>query len=207
MYVLSNILVVAAHPDDEILGCGGTLLKHVDAGDNVNILILTKGRRDYEFDKLEKLTGFRYIVCDYPSQGLEDINLTYISAVIKSMMIECNPDIIYSHSNKDLQIDHRKVLEAVLVASRNAAKYIKILSFEIPSSTGYNLVPFQPNYYNNIDNYLTRKLDLLRFYDEEMRPYPHPRSYEGVKILSQQRGMTAGMIYSEAFEIIRIINK
>lgn len=207
MCVLASVLVVAAHPDDEVLGCGGTLLNHINDGDEVTVLLLSRGRNDFDFSKLESMTGFKYYADRFNPQQFETYSLPLLVESIENVALKCNPDIVYTHSNKDLQIDHRRTLEAVLVAFRPSDKPIKILSFEILSSSEWNLEAFSPNYYNNISDTIFTKLNLLDFYYDEMRPYPHPRSRKGVEIKSQSRGLEVGMVFAEAFEIIRIINK
>lgn len=203
---MANILVVAAHPDDEILGCGGTLTQHFNRGDNVTVLLLSKGRDKIDYKRLEKISNFSYCVYKHPAQSFETTNITKLVKDIETVALKCNPDIVYTHSDKDLQIDHRKTLEAVLVAFRPTNKAIKILSFEILSSSEWNTTAFQPNYYNNIADTINDKTDLMEFYYSELREYPHPRSIQGIEIKAQSRGLEVGMEYAEAFEIVRIIN-
>lgn len=204
---MARILVVAAHPDDEILGCGATLAKHLAEGDTVDVLLMSRGRETYDFMGFQKETGFNYHVFNNPDQRFETTCMVELVSDIENIALKVNPDIVYTHSSKDLNLDHRLTLEAVLVAFRSCGSPIKILSFEILSSTEYNLKPFEPNYYNNVDGFLHLKYDYMNFYSAEMREYPHPRSMKGVFIKAQSRGLEVGMEQAEAFEIVRIINK
>ncbi len=216
----NKILVVAAHPDDEVLGAGGTILKHIKDRDQVNILILSDGEtsrgvgnittRRNQAKKAAKILGVKKIILEkLPDNKFDSLPLLEIVKKVEKVISEIKPNIIYTHFSDDLNIDHRLTFQAVLTACRPQPGFFvkKILSFEILSSTEWqkkkkkNL--FCPNYYNNISNFIDKKINALTVYADELRPYPHPRSKAGVKILAQYRGLEVGYKYAEAFEIVR----
>ena len=225
-----KILIVAAHPDDEVLGCGGTILKHVADGDSVHIVIMAEGitSRDSVRDivkntsVLEKLHSQSYLVAkrlgvksltmfQFPDNRMDSENLLDIIKKIEQVVEDVRPDIIYTHHSGDINIDHQITNQAVVTASRALpGKSVKqILFFETLSSTDYQLMninnTFIPNWFVDIEREFDKKIDILRIYDSEMREYPHPRSYEGVKILAQYRGLAVGRKYVEAFSLGRNI--
>lgn len=221
-----KILVVAAHPDDEILGAGGTLINHARAGDEVSALILGEGmlaregaeRRELDGlrqDSLEagKIIGFKNTYfSDFQDNSFDSAPLLKIVKVVEKHINEIKPDIIYTHHEYDLNIDHRLACAAVLTASRpcNENCPAEIYTFETLSSTEWqskNSKQFQPNVYINIQDSIEQKLDALKQYKTEMRPYPHSRSEQGVKILAQYRGLESGLFFAEAFCLIRKIYK
>lgn len=222
----NNILIAVAHPDDEILGIGGTILKHVSYGDIVNILILGDGetsrssdiadinKREQQAKEVSQLLGVSNLILEkLPDNQFDSIPLLKIVKIIENAIDKFNPDVIYTHHAHDLNIDHRLTFQAVLTACRPQPNFSvkKISAFETPSSTeyqtkSYEAYAFCPTEYNNITNFLPKKLDILKIYKDELREYPHPRSLEGIKILAQYRGLEIGCPFAEAFQIIRIIN-
>ena len=228
----SNVLVIAGHPDDEILGCGGTILKHTKAGDRVNILIIAEGltsrkeQRNREnllekFSSLHnaatnasKLLGVNKIeLLDFPDNRLDSIELIEIVKVIEKRIDLFKPEIIYTHHHGDLNIDHQIINKAVITACRPLPlSYIKkILTFEVPSSTEWqkNIQSnvFIPNWFVNIEDELSMKLNALKEYKDEMREWPHPRSLRHVEISAFYRGAQVGIKAAEAFSLIRLIDK
>lgn len=220
----NNILIVAAHPDDEVLGVGGTILKHVKNGDEVNILILGDGessrkvgadisKREKQCQKVAGKLGVKKVYLErFPDNAFDSISLLEITKKVELIINRLKPHIIYTHHAYDLNIDHRLTFQAVLTACRPQPNFFvkKILTFEILSSTEWQIKDgnniFCPNEYSNIGNFIDKKIEVLRIYKDELREYPHPRSIEGVKILAQYRGLEVGYRYAEAFRIVRLLN-
>ncbi len=217
----NNILVIAAHPDDETLGCGGTILKHINGGDSVNILILSDGEtsRISKINISKRINQAKKVAKNYqvnklilekiPDNKFDTIPLLNIVKIIEKSVWLLKPNIIYTHNLSDLNIDHKLTFQAVITACRPIPQSFvkKILSFEVLSSTEWQNQKysclFNPNEYNCIDNYIQDKIRIMKYYANELRNYPHPRSSEGIKILAQYRGMQIGVRYAEAFEVVR----
>ena len=218
----NNVLVVAAHPDDELLGLGGTLCKHRNDGDAITILILANGEdsRDQGADPQKRLAqaqqvaeklGAKLHLFDLPDNQFDTIALLTITKQVENKVAACQPNIVYTHHADDLNVDHRKTFEAVLTACRPqpGSSVKKILSFETLSSTEWqakNQQLFKPNYYIDITDTLKEKQELLSIYHDELREHPHPRSLEGVAILAHYRGIEVGVHAAEAFTLIRQID-
>ena len=224
---MKRVLVVAAHPDDETLGAGGTVAKHIASGDSVSVLILGEGiasrkERGENYAK-EKETlradsrralaslGVKDIsFLDFPDNSFDTVPLLEIIKAIEKVMAEKKPEIVYTHHWGDLNIDHRRTFDAVLTACRPPGSTVKkILCFEVLSSTEWTAQTaenaFMPNLYVDITNTLEKKISALKEYRSEIRPYPHPRSPEGAEILAKMRGIIVGKRAAEAFHIVREI--
>jgi len=228
-----TILVIAAHPDDEIIGCGGTILKHVKNKDSVYSLILSKGvqsrfKKNNSSKKIQKYKeslnnetlkansslGVKKIFSeDFPDNNFDSVSLLDIVKKIEFHFDKIQPSIVYTHSNFDLNIDHQITFRAVLTASRPKidSKISKIFSFEIPSSSdwsfGLNNRNFNPNYFVGIEKEVNRKIKALKYYKSEMRKFPNSRSLKNIQNLAAVRGATVGLKAAEAFEIVRYIKK
>lgn len=221
-----KIMVIVAHPDDEILGVGGTILKHVAEKDEVSALILSDGelardtavlndikKREKQALLVSKKLGLKNLFLEkLPDNQFDSVSLLSITKIVEKYINKIKPGIIYTHHGGDLNIDHKITFQAVLTACRPQPGFFvkKILTFETPSSTEWERKSsekiFAPNFYNNITNFIDGKIEVLKIYKDEIRLYPHPRSYEGVKILAKFRGMIVGYEYAEAFENIRELN-
>lgn len=225
-----KILVVAAHPDDEILGCGATVMKHIAKGDMVHTLIMAEGltsrdvRRNAEMrsDELSELHSTAQRVADFlgvtklvmhsfPDNRMDGVDLLDVVKKIEMEVDEYRPDIVYTHHAGDVNIDHRVTHDAVVTACRSlpGQSVREILFFETLSSTEWQMMTadkvFQPNVYVDITGFMNKKKQALEFYASEMREYPHPRSYRGVELLAQYRGLTIGVPCAEAFMLGRSI--
>lgn len=222
-----KILIIAAHSDDEALGCGGSIAKHCAAGDDVAVIFMTDGvgsrqgsgdaeslhRNDASRRALEILGCTNFERFDFPDNAMDRVSLLAITKKIEEF---CDgwgtPSTVYTHHPQDLNIDHRIVHSAALTAFRpqpSASEQPRtILSFEVPSSTGWfgSAPVFQPNYFSDITPYLQTKLLALEAYSEEMRPWPHARSLRAVEALAHTRGSTVGVEAAEAFVVERIIS-
>jgi LmbE family N-acetylglucosaminyl deacetylase len=218
--MIKRVLVIASHPDDEILGCGGTLKKLINDGFEVITVITAKGRKEEEHCMQEFMTlankhlGIKEVIfLQYPNLKLETYPLHDIVKEFETIIEEKQPDIIFTHHYGDLNRDHQVTFQAVLTATRPMPlkKAIELICFETVSSSEWNGFlsenTFKPNYFVDITDTIDSKIEALQIYDIEMRPFPHPRSYKGIKSLSHVRGMTIGVKYAEAFEIIRRIWK
>ena len=215
-----NVLVIAAHPDDEILGSGGTIKKLINHGYKVITVIAAKGRKEEEHHiqqlmlQANKHLGVEEVLfLEFPNLLMETIPLVEINKSIEDLLDKYKPAMIFTHHYGDTNRDHQILFQAVLTAARPlpGKKPLEILCFETVSSSEWsqhtNDKEFKPNYFVDITNTIDDKLKSLQHYDVEMRPFPHPRSYDGVKYLARVRGMTVGVEYAEAFEIIRRVWK
>mgnify|MGYP006110899751 CR=1 FL=1 len=222
---INSVLVIAAHPDDEAIGCFGTLLKHYKAGDKINIIFLTNGvssrginKRNADSRKKNCLKVLKFIglkskdiyFLDYPDNMLDTIPLLSIIKDIENIKKKIRPNILYTHFSNDLNVDHRIAYQAAITASRpkNGETVKKIFCFEILSSTEWsdkNKETFSPNYFVDISKFINKKLKILKIYDKEILKSPNARSIENIKNLALLRGSTTGTFYAEAFFIERFI--
>lgn len=221
----NKILIVVAHPDDEVLGVGGTILKHVKNGDEANILILgdgvtSRGSRPKELKnrisqakKAARILGVKNIVLEtLPDNKFDSVPLLGIVKIIEKALDKFKPDTVYTHFGEDLNIDHRLVFQAVLTACRPQPKFFvkNLLSFEVLSSTEWQVKNkkslFCPTHYNDISDFIDKKIAAMEIYKKELKPHPHPRSKEGIKILAQFRGMEVGYKHAEAFQVVRVLS-
>lgn len=225
---MSKVLVIAAHPDDEILGVGATIVSCVKNGDECYALILGEGitsrynKRDLaDVSKIQelhkdtfeaaKIIGYKKIFLEnFPDNRFDSVDLLDIIKVVEKYIEEIKPDIIYTHHSGDLNVDHKKTYEAVLTATRPIGDfYVKELyCFETVSSTEWNFEynnSFKPNYFIDVTFALDKKLEAVNFYKSEMKNFPHPRSIENLEITAKKWGSVIGKRYAEAFEVVRIV--
>ena len=229
---MEKVLVIAAHPDDEILGCGGSIIEHIKQKDKVGIIIAAEGitsrditrnikKRKNEIQKLHAVSNkvakklkVNFIeFLGLPDNRLDSLDLLDIVKKIEKIIVKFKPKIIYTHHGGDLNIDHRLINSATLTACRPhpGQTVERILTFEIPSSTNWvgaqKELIFIPNYYQEITKSLKNKMKLLSMYKEEMRKWPHARSIKAVESLAYYRGSTIGVKSAEAFQVARYIKK
>jgi len=217
---MNKVLVVVAHPDDEIIGCGGTIARHVKNGDTVQVVFLADGfgSRDDGIDRSRPASdAVLFLGCNppiflnLPDNQLDTLPLLDIVKKVGTIVSRFKPDIVYTHNFGDLNIDHQITHRAVITACRPEPGFCvkEIYSFEVLSATHWQSqsmgVAFAPNYFVNISDYIELKIKALHFYDEEMRDYPHIRSYDSVENLSKFRGSLVGVENAEAFCIERLI--
>lgn len=227
---MSTALVVAAHPDDEVLGCGGTVAKMADQGWVVHIRILAEGAtsrlptrdRNAKAAELEQLRlsaqraaaalGAHSVTLDtFADNRMDGVELLDVVKRVEAAIGEVSPQRILTHHRGDLNVDHRVVHDAVITAARPAPGGVarELLFFEVPSSTEWrpaaSLPGFAPNLFVDIADTLERKTQALRAYASELRPFPHPRSLEAIEHLARWRGATVGCHAAEAFEVGRIL--
>lgn len=216
-----KVLVIAAHPDDEILGCGGSICVLADNGAKVQVALLADGisSRDIYADENSGLKARRtaarkagdilgvqdIFFGDFPDNRMDTVALLDIVKVVENLIDQYQPDTIFTHHACDLNIDHQRVHEAVVTACRPQPGHPvrTLLFFEIPSSTEWQVpgsgIAFEPNWFEDISTSLERKLQALDAYDMEMRDWPHPRSLRGVESLARWRGASVGYEASESF--------
>lgn len=225
-----KILVIAAHPDDEVLGCGATIAKHVRRGDVVDVLILGDGvTARYEESELNnpevlemvekikkdafnanKVLGVNNLQIEgFYCARFDKIPLLNFAKIIEKKIRDFNPDRIYTHGPNDVNIDHGIVYKAVQTATRpmgnNVVKGIFLM--EVLSATEWNFSEaFRPDYYVDVSETVKLKVDAIREYSGEIRDFPHPRSGEAIITLAKKRGSEVGLNYAEAFKVFRIIS-
>lgn len=218
-----RLLTVAAHPDDETLGAGGTMAWHAAHGDTVWALVLTEGVTS-RHDRVEQQAECARRACDalgverlvlagLPDQRLDTLSLLDVITPIERCIEELRPDVVLTHFAGDVNEDHRLVARATMVATRPVAglSVRRVCAFEIPSSTDWAPpIPgsvFTPNLYVDITQTLDTKLTAMKAYADtyhsEVRPYPHPRSMEALTAYAQRHGVASGLLAAEPFMLLR----
>lgn len=220
-----KVLVIAPHPDDEVLGCGGTLAKHAKTGDDVYLCIATRAytpdwsekfikNREKEVSKVNKILGIKKThFLDFPTVKLDTIPQKELNDAISKVVNKVGPDTVYIPHRGDVNKDHRIVFEMTMVALRpkpsSTAK--RVLSYETLSETEW-AVPskedaFIPNVYVDISDTLKTKLSAMSAYKSELKDYPHPRSIGGISALAKKRGTEVGLKAAEAFMLMREVSR
>jgi LmbE family N-acetylglucosaminyl deacetylase len=224
VFLVKKVLVLVSHPDDELLGCGGTILKHLALADIVKVVIFGRGVSS-RFEKvpanqiqnevaicaqsLHQEIGSILEIFDLPDNACDSLPLLEVIRLVESITKEFKPDIVYCQHGGDLNIDHQILFRSIMTALRPTPEIPTqfLATFETLSSTEYSFntqTPiFYPNFYVDISGYLEAKCQLLeRFYGSELRTYPHPRSIEAVRAKAIVRGSEIGFAASEAFKIV-----
>ncbi len=220
-----KILIVAAHPDDEVLGCFGTVARLIKEGHEAYTLILGEGKssRDNDIDDLEEELDLlkseseeanttigikKLFVEQFPDNRFDSVDLLDLVKAVSKVKEEIDPDIIFTHYEHDLNIDHQLTYKAVITAARpmEDESVKEIYAFEVLSSTEWNYpLSFTPDTFFDISDTIEDKLKAMRAYGSELRDYPHPRSLKGIELNAQYHGMRVGREYVEAFKSIRVI--
>lgn len=224
-----KILVIAAHPDDEVLGCGATLKRFAKEGKDVYIAILGEGitsryknREDAgrgavnelkgKSQKVAKYLGAKAIFCfDLPDNRFDTVPLLDIIKITEEVIGNVRPTIIFTHHGSDLNIDHVIVHRAVMTAARPmlGCPVKDILMFEVASSTEWSLGKFKPvfnpNIFYDVSKTVDAKINAMKLYGTELRKFPHPRSKEAIIASVKRWGSVAGFKAAEAFELLRSI--
>jgi LmbE family N-acetylglucosaminyl deacetylase len=225
---MAEILVVAAHPDDEVLGCGGAIARHVHDGDRVRVVVVGEGItsraagqagqtdeaelaqiRDAAIRANDVLGVSDLVLEGLPDNRLDSLDRLAVTQLIESHIQRWQPSIVYTHHVGDVNLDHQVVHHAVVTACRPQPGHPvdTLLFFEVASSTEWQPpgsgLPFQPNWYVDIADTLAVKLAALNVYGAEMRAWPHPRSLRAVEHLARWRGASAGVEAAEAFGLGR----
>ena len=225
-----QIVVFAAHPDDEIIGCGGTMARHIDDGDDVHVIILAEGvtGRDDHRDralrkdslselaiaahKANRVLGVKSLTLEeFPDNRMDGVELLDVVKCIERHVASIQPSLVYTHHIGDVNVDHRLVSQAVVVACRPQPRHCvkEILFFEVASSTEWQPAmegfTFLPQVYVDVSDTLKTKMRALAEYHQEMRPWPHARSNKAIEALAQWRGASVGVEAAEAFQMGRSI--
>jgi len=213
----TKILILAAHPDDEVLGMGATIKKLSKKGCKIHLCVISEGASAQYSEK--KMITVRRKACtdsgkilgistfdffDFPDMRLESIPQLEINQKLENIISKFKPDTVYTTPNNDLNKDHQKVFESALVVTRPLKSNVKnIISYELP---GYTKNPFSPNLYENITKELNFKIKAFNKYESEVENFPHPRSIEAIENLAIQRGVESGFKKAESFQIIKSLN-
>lgn len=224
-----TVLVVAAHPDDEVLGCGGTIARLAQEGNDVYIAILGEGitsrydqRNQIDHTLVKKLHKCSHQVAELlevknlftynlPDNSFDTIPLLDVVYIIENLIDKLKPKVIYTHHNGDLNVDHQITHQAVLTATRPMQKQPvrEIYAFEVPSSTEWAFQRFEPafrpNVFVDISETLEIKIKAMALYESEVRNFPHPRSSKSLRAIAHRWASVVGCEAVEAFELIRAI--
>ena len=223
-----KILIFAAHPDDEVIGCGGTIAKLKKNGNEIFVCFLADGESSRNVKNLNELIKKRkkaakksavilgikeLFFCDLPDNKLDTVSRLSIVKIVEKYISFIKPHTVFTHFYEDLNIDHQIVSKAVITACRPEKKnpVKKLLFFEIPSSTDWQISNkkknyFNPNWYEDISKTKNLKIKAFKAYKDEIRKWPHPRSLKGIVSLMQLRGATSGFKFAEAFVLGRLKN-
>lgn len=223
-----TVLVVAAHPDDDAFGCGGTIRKLANQKNKIYAMYFTDGvsarkndkklkkniiNRKKNSESASKIMGIKQCIYhSFPDNQLDKIPLLKITQKIEDQIKKIKPDIIFTHFENDLNLDHQIINRAVVTATRPKPnnKLKKILLFETLSSTEWKFSNkakvFNPNYFVDISKTINHKIKSIKCYKKEVFNWPHPRSEKGVKTLAMYRGQSVGLKFAEAFQLLRNID-
>ena len=222
---MKKVLVVSAHPDDETLGVGGTLLKHKANGDEIYWLIVTGifedqgftkekiSSREVEIKKVAEKFNFNDVIqLNYPTMTLSSSTILTMIPKISDVFNKYKPEIIYTLNRSDAHSDHRVIFDAVMSCTKSFRyPYIKkVLMYECISETEFAPALFEkvfiPNYFVDISNFMNEKINIMKIFESEIGDHPFPRSLDNIKALAHFRGASVGVKYAEAFQLIKSIN-
>lgn len=219
-----NILVIAPHADDETLGCGGTICRHIENGDRVSWIIVTNLKEEYgytsnqvnkrnkEIEVVSKLYGFDQVkILGLPPAKLDTIPMGNLVQSMGMLIKKLSPEIIYLPYPGDIHTDHKVVFDVTASCSKwfryNSVK--RVLAYETLSETEFGISPdnngFRPNVFVNIEGFLDKKIEIMNTFVGEVAEFPFPRSDQAIKALAMLRGSAAGCQAAEAFMLIKEI--
>lgn len=223
---MKNIIIISAHPDDEVLGAGGTLLKHQKNGDNIYWLITTNISEQQGFSKervesrqeeikkvAQRLGVKKTFLLNYPTMALSSSSIIKMVPEISKVFLEVKPEIVYCLNRSDAHSDHRVTFDAVMACTKSFRyPFIKqVLMYECISETEFapNLPEkvFMPNYFVDISLFMDEKLEIMKIYESEIGEHPFPRSIKNIEALAVFRGASVGVEYAEAFQLVKYIDK
>jgi LmbE family N-acetylglucosaminyl deacetylase len=221
-----KVVVISAHPDDEVIGCGGTLLKHKANGDEIFWVIITNvmethgfskervDSRQLEIDQVKNKLGFSSVYkLDHPTMKLNSDSLNTLIPQVSEIFHKIKPEVIYVMNRSDAHSDHRVTFDAVAACTKSFRyPFIKrVLMYECISETEFApALPervFQPNYFVDISAFFDKKIEIMKIYASELAEHPFPRSIKNLEALATFRGASVGVNYAEAFQLIKFIDK
>lgn len=219
-----TVACIAPHPDDETLGCGGALLRHIQNGDSVHWIVVTEINaaigfsqdrvlsRASEIQNVAAVYGFSGVHClGFPTMRLDQLPLLDVIGAIGNVIKSISAEIIYLPFRNDAHTDHAVVFDAGISCAKSFRypSVKSVLAYETLSETEFGLKPedtgFRPNVFINIEKYLERKIEIMRMYEGEMAPFPFPRSEIAIRALSQLRGSQCGQMAAESFMLLKEI--
>ena len=222
---MTRVLVFAAHPDDEVLGMGGTLAVHTDRGDEVRVVVVTDGsstqypgdtelriRKEEEALRAAAELGVMdYVHLDLPDMRLDTLPHVEVNAIVEQHVREVEPEVVYT-VQPDVNRDHRVIFDSVAVATRPTPDQMvrRVLTYAPTSSTEWTPAPvswFVPNWFMDVSTTLERKLAAFAHYETERRDYPHPRSERAVRAAAEFYGASCGCEYAEPFVLVRSLER
>ncbi len=223
---MKNIIIISAHPDDEVLGAGGTILKHKKKGDNIYWLITTSIFEEQGFSKdrvmsrqkeiqqvAQKLGVERVFKLDFPTMALSTESLIDMVPKVSKIFTEVEPDIVYCLNRSDAHSDHRITFDAVMACTKSFRyPFIKqVLMYECISETEFapqlHEKVFIPNYFVDVTDFFEEKIEIMKIYESEIGEHPFPRSLRNMEALAIYRGASVGVEYAEAFQLVKYIDK
>ena len=213
-----KVLVIAPHPDDEVLGCGGTIAKHAQAGDEVHLCIVTQAytpdwseeflrNRPAEIESARNTLGIKQVhLLGFPTVKLDTVPQKTLNDSLEAVFETVGPDVVYVPHHGDINMDHRIVFESCMVALRPIRRGVRrVLSYETLSETEWSMpaTPFLPNVYTDITGTIEKKTEAMKIYKSEIKQAPHPRSVEIIEALAKKRGSEVNVMFAEAFMLVR----
>ncbi len=221
-----KVLIIAAHPDDEVLGCGGTIARLAEEGKEIFCVFLGKGKASRFEDEEEnsavikqerkillqesaragKILGIKdSFFLDFPDQKYETVSLQDVVDALREIFRKVNPSMVFTHHVQDINLDHHITWEAVERLCREIEqKDLELYSFIIPAASEWHGVSFAPNAIVDITSTFSKKEAALRAYESELPEFPHPRSLKAVQGLAQYWGSQGGVAYGESFFLEKI---
>jgi LmbE family N-acetylglucosaminyl deacetylase len=216
-----RVLVIAAHPDDEVIGAGGTIARHVAEGDSVFWCVVTQGYPPFRTEEelaaakeqvraVQAVLGIQEVFfCGFPTVQLNTVPYRQLSSALQAVMDEVRPATVYTTPPNDLNQDHRLVYDCTLVAARPlpGCPVRRLLAYEIGPTLRYGLPSgssaSMPNVFVDISEHLDKKLEAMSCYKTQLCEPPHPRSLEGLRLLARERGLSVGLEAAECFQLVR----
>ena len=218
-----NVLVIAPHPDDEVLGVGGTIAKRATDGDNVYVCVVTKAGEPLfrtelveqarkECREADKFLGVKEtFFLDFPAVRLEEVPRYKLNDGLMQAVQKVKPDEVYIPHRGDMQLDHKMIVDAVMVALRPKYAHVvkRIYAYETLSETGWDIPntvnEFIPTVYEDISDTLDKKLEAINIFQSQLADFPATRSLGAIEALAKYRGATVNVLAAEAFSLIREI--
>ena len=211
---MKNVMFISVHPDDETLGSGGTILKHIADGDDVTCVFITSGN-SLQSEMIEQLNSHylykKSISLNFPELKLKDISLNFLIPKLTEVFNQCNPQILYIPNRSDIHSDHRAVFEAIMACTKTFRfpSIEQILMCEVISETDFAPalieMAFIPNYFIDISFFFDKKIEILNIFKSELLPYPQTRNISTMSALNRYRGSQIGTEYAEAYMLLKQI--